>query len=342
MRTGHLRVGIIGCGAVAEQGHLPAFAGFPNATVSVLVDRNLRRAGELAAKFRVPVVCGDYTDALTEMDAAIVALPHFLHAPVSIELLKRGIHVLVEKPMALTAAECEAMNVAAEESGAVLAAGLMRRYIRLNRWVKDAIAAGRIGRVLSFDVREGFVYNWPVASDFFFRKEAAGGGVLMDTGAHTLDTLIWWLGDVDSVRYFDDSYGGVEADCEAHLTMRSGATGIVELSRTRELRNTAILRGEKGTLEVPIYNNLLKAEPSRILAFESGGHRGDRQPVQSYESLFVLQLQDWVRAIAHGTQPAAPGREAARSIGVIERCYQERRPLDLPWMRLNSEAVVPS
>ncbi|MCX6022034.1 MAG: Gfo/Idh/MocA family oxidoreductase, partial [Chloroflexi bacterium] len=259
MRTGHLRVGIIGCGAVAEQGHLPAFAGFPNATVSVLVDRNLRRAGQLAAKFRVPVVCDDYTDALADMDAAIVALPHFLHAPVSIDLLKRGIHVLVEKPMALTAAECEAMNAAAEESGAVLAAGLMRRYIRLNRWVKDAIAAGRIGRVLSFDIREGFVYNWPVASDFFFRKEAAGGGVLMDTGAHTLDSLIWWLGDVDSVRYFDDSYGGVEADCEAHITMQSGATGIVELSRTRELRNTAIIRGEKGTLEVPFYHNLLTA-----------------------------------------------------------------------------------
>ena len=71
------------------------------------------------------------------------------------------------------------------------------------------------------------MYSWPVASDFMFRKDA-GGGVLADTGAHVLDTVLWWLGDWDKVEYHDDAHGGVEADCLLKLTMKSGAVGTVE------------------------------------------------------------------------------------------------------------------
>ncbi len=99
------------------------------------------------------------------------------------------------------------------------------------------------------DIQEGMIYDWPVASDFMFRRDM-GGGVLADTGAHVLDLLMYWLGDHASVEYKDDAAGGVEADCELRLTMASGAKGVVRLSRTRNLRNTWILEGERGTLEV--------------------------------------------------------------------------------------------
>ena len=326
------KLAIIGCGAVTEQFHLPALVALGIKPV-LLVDRNLQRAQDLADTFNVSRISDDYDSWVGEFDAAIVALPHHLHAPVCTDLLRRGVHVLVEKPMALTTIECNAMIAAAETGEAVLAVGLMRRFLHVAQWVKAMLDAGVLGPIESFDFREGFVYNWPVASDFFFRRETAGGGVLIDTGAHTLDLLLWWLGDVASFEYYDDNYGGVEADCELHLTLASGAKGVVELSRTRNLRNTAILRGQRGEIEVSLHSNRVTASPKEILAYRNGGVSGNRLPRQSFEELFVLQLKDWLQAIETGQVPLVSGMEAARSIALIEACYEQHRLLKLPWVR---------
>jgi predicted dehydrogenase len=105
--------------------------------------------------------------------------------------------VLVEKPLALNAAECDAMGAAAATGNAVLAAGQILRALAAMRWTRAAIADGLIGPVRSFDVRVGYTHGWPPMSDFYFRRET-GGGVLLDLGAHVLDLLLWWLGDVES------------------------------------------------------------------------------------------------------------------------------------------------
>ena len=328
-----LRIAVIGCGAVTELGHLPGLRRVRDASAAVLVDRNRGRAEKLASAFGVPTVAEDYARLEDEVDAAIVALPHFLHAHVTMELLERGIHVLVEKPMALTAPECSAMVTAGERHRAVLTVGLMRRFRHLSRWVKDGIEAGILGRIESFDFREGDIFNWPLASDFLFHKEHAGGGVLTDTGAHTLDLLLWWLGDVASFEYYDDDYGGVEADCELHLTMASGARGVVELSRTRQLRNTAILRGERGQLEISLYDNRVTGTPDKLLDYAIDGMKPARLPQQSYEDLFALQLSAWVNAIRTGAALFVTGTDAARSIALIESCHRERRDLKLPWVQ---------
>ncbi len=246
----------------------------------MLVDKNIDRVQDLARAFGAIRASDDYHSYIGELDAAIVALPHHLHAPVCIDLLRRGIHVPVEKPMALTMTECDAMMAAAREGKAVPAVGLIRRFMNGRQWVKAALDAELLGPIQSFDFQEGVVYDWPVASDFFFRKDTAGGGVLIDTGAHTLDSLLWWLGDVASFEYYDDNYGGVEADCRLFVTMASGAHGIVELSRTRFLRNSAILRGERGEIEVDIYANRVTARPREILAYRTGSGSGNRLPEQ--------------------------------------------------------------
>ena len=250
-----IRLAVIGCGAVTERCHLPAAARLDDAEVVMVVDRDRDRAETLAEQFGIARVAGDFREAIDSADAAIVALPHNLHAPVSSALLSAGLHVLVEKPMALTAAECEEMLEAARQRGVVLAVGHMRRFLHNAAFAKAAIEAGLLGRLLDFDVREGNVYDWAVSSDFLFRPEAAGGGVLRDTGAHTLDLLIWWLGDVFVSAYEDDSFGGVEANCKMRLETAGSVSGSVELSRTRDLRNTAILRGDHGRLEVDLRKN---------------------------------------------------------------------------------------
>jgi len=330
-----MKLAIIGCGAITEHGHLPAAIKVQDVQVTLLVDKNRPRAENLACQYNVPHIAEDYTQVWKEAEAAIVALPHYLHAPVSVDLLNHGVHVLVEKPMALSVAECDAMIRAAERGRAVLAVGLMRRFLYSAQLTKTILDIGLLGAVESFDVREGFIYGWPVASDFFFRKEMAGGGVLIDTGAHTLDTLLWWLGDVASFEYFDDSYGGVEADCELYLVMKCGATGIVELSRTRNLRNTAIIRGENGMMEVHLHTNQIKFRP-RDAAYEIIGsvspNSREAQHEQSLVDLLSAQLADWVSAIRSGGLPRVSGVEGRRSVALIEACYAQRGPLVLPWV----------
>lgn len=119
------RIAVNGCGAVTERGHLPAAARAEKVQVTLLVDKNRSRAEDLARQYKVPHVAEDYTQIWDKADAAIVALPHYLHAPVSIELLRAGCHVLVEKPMALSSGECDQMLEAARAGNAVLAVGLM-------------------------------------------------------------------------------------------------------------------------------------------------------------------------------------------------------------------------
>src|SRR5262249_29155537 len=124
-----VRIAILGCGAVTELGHLPAFATLSSARVTLLVDTNEERRSRLAKAFNVDHTAGDVHGCYDLFDAAVVALPHVLHAPASISLLTQGKSVLVEKPMALTTIECAAMMQAAKRTGAVLAVGLMRRFM---------------------------------------------------------------------------------------------------------------------------------------------------------------------------------------------------------------------
>ena len=326
---------IIGCGAVAEKYHLPAIVECERVVPILLVDKNLERASMLAERFSVPDLAEDYHEVVDRAEAAIVALPHYLHAPVSVDLLSQGIHVLVEKPMALTGDECDEMIRAANEADAVLAVGHMRRFYPASQLVKQWLQDELLGNVLSFDFREGGVYGWPVASDFFFRKETAGGGVLADRGAHTLDMLLWWLGDYDSFEYYDDAMGGVEANCELHLQMRSGATGTVELSRTRGLRNSYILHGERGTLEVGTgFDPTLRMTTARGDVFFEGKAMWTESPQESalFTNVMRHQLEDFTHAIRDHREPFVSGREGSRAVKLIEACYTTRQPLNLPWM----------
>jgi predicted dehydrogenase/nucleoside-diphosphate-sugar epimerase len=321
-----IRIGIIGCGAVTQKLHLPSAMKVKGCSVTILVDSDRSRAEQLAAKYNVPTVSTDFRDVPRYADAAIVAVPHRLHVSIGEYLLSAGCHVLMEKPLALADAECQRLVALANQKGVVLTVGLMRRYFRAHQITKKLIEANTLGEIKSFDIREGNIYNWPVASDFMFSAEA-GGGVLADTGAHTLDFLLWCLGDVASVEYYDDNLGGVEAECKLHLQMKSGARGVVELSRLRNLRNTAIVSGDNGEIEVHLRRDEIFFRP------------GSEQSYQTFEDLpllthtvarkwsdcFPAQIESWLNAISGKSPNFITGEEARKSVALIEKCYQQRR-----------------
>jgi predicted dehydrogenase len=330
---GDIRLAILGCGAVTEMAHLPAIARTRGPRVTLLVDINAERRDRLAASFGVANTASDVAGKWDLFDAAIIALPHAMHASSSIDLLAHGKSVLVEKPMAITVAECDAMINASKQSGAVLAVGLMRRFFWSVRFAKTLIQEGVLGQVQSFDFREGMIYGWPVASDFFFRKASAGGGVLIDTGAHTLDSLLHLLGDFADVEYFDDAEGGVDANCLLNLRLKSGVSGIVELSRTRKLRNTGIVRGERGILEIDFGANSLKFSVPGHPFVLSGpvGNLDELEQDQRHIQLMTSQIEDFVDSIKKSRLPVVDGVSARASISLIETCYRLRKPLVTAW-----------
>ena len=160
VRSGPFRVAVIGCGAITRSYHLPVLAGHEGVRVAALVDRDVVRASELAAAYGIERVFADASELTSEfVDGAVVASPPFHHAPCCIELARKGIHVLVEKPMAVTSADARAMIAAARESGVTVTAGHFRRLFPAVRLIRSLLEDGSLGRPISFDAEEGDTYT---------------------------------------------------------------------------------------------------------------------------------------------------------------------------------------
>jgi predicted dehydrogenase len=320
---------IVGCGAVAEYFHLPAAARVLARDDVWLVDPDRERAQDLAKRFgRLAQVVSDHRD-LPAVGAAIVAVPNHLHADVAVDLLEGGTHVLVEKPLAVSAQEARRVVAAARER--VLAVGNFRRFFPSTRLVADLVAREVCGRPISFAAEEGFVYTWGARSGFTLDRARAGGGVLIDLGSHVLDQLLFCLGPLGAHAYRDDAYGGVEADCLAELAGPAGLAGTVELSRTRELGSTLRIVCEGGTIEAPL------ARAGGVRVARAGEVEQTTPPDAEsadggYGAAFDEQLRSFLGAIEGDGAPEAAGEDGVRLLELVEACYERRVPLGEPWV----------
>lgn len=327
-----LRLAVVGCGAIAERILIPVTSLSGKVDITVMVDKMLPRARQIAEKYNVPEVTDDYREIIGKVDAAIIALPHYMHAPVSTDLLRSGINVLVEKPMALKASDCDEMIKAASDSGSVLAVRMDYHFCSAFRFIKQIIENGLLGNIQSFDLRQGFVYGWSVV-DISMLQKGTGGGVLTGIGPHVLDIILWWLGDFESVEYYDDAAGGIEADCEIHLKLKSGVTGVVELSRTRNLRNSYIINGDKCMLEVGSgYNPLIRLTTRNEDSILTGQVKSSGFDENSGKDWYRRQLDDFIDSIIYHREPFVSGQEGKRVIELIEACNAVKQQLRLPWL----------
>jgi predicted dehydrogenase/nucleoside-diphosphate-sugar epimerase len=351
-----VRVALIGAGAATRELHLPVLAGHDGVEVTALVDRDVNRARELAAAYRVPAVLADLADLTRDLaDAAIVCTPPFHHAPAALDLARRGFHVLVEKPMATRYEDAEAMVAAAEEAGVTLAVSVFRRLFPATRLLRALIDAELLGAPLSFDAEDGEVYAWPTATLGNMRRDLAGGGVLIDFGSHTLDRLLALFdGPGEVLDYRDNNRGGgVESDCEVRLRLAYKGRpidGRVELSRTRLLRNSYRVRCERGTLELPsgercrvrvIPDGVEAVDPltGQPRAYEIHAGWAGQAEQHPFEG-FRIQLDDWLGAIRTGRPARLDGASVLPSVKLITDCYA--RPagrLREPWV---DEGLTPA
>lgn len=225
------KIGLIGVGSVGSL-HKKAIMAHPECELTAICNRTLAKAEKLAEDIDARAY-SDYKDmqANEELDAVIVNLPHDLHKDVSIYFLERGINVLVEKPMANTVEECDAMIEAAKKSGAVLAVGHPQRYMNANRALKKIVSEGRLGKLCAIDEIRNVDY-FTDRPEWFLTKKHSGGGILMNYGAHSLDKIFYMTGEkVEEVSCVGGNFC-TDHDVEAHAQLLFKLSGGVSASLT--------------------------------------------------------------------------------------------------------------
>jgi len=339
------RIAIVGCGAVAEKYHMPIIAGHEKAKLSALVDQQLARARGLADAYNVPLVFQDVDEVdRIKIDAAIVCTPPKHHAVATLNLLRKGIHVLVEKPIATNAYDAEQMIRCADENNAILSVAVFRRLLPSLKLLKKAIDEELLGPVQGFHVQGGAVYGWEAVSLGNMLKSQAGGGVLMDMGPHYLDQLLYLFdGPSEVVEYQDDSLGGIEANCIVKLKLLhrgQRVSGTLEISRTHTLRNEFVVICRDGELVIPPsdrYRVLIRKKDWKLSDRE--GSSGDaefsiawnNEPETSWLKNYRDEIDDWLYGIETKTQPKLSGRSTLPVMQLIDRCYQLRKPIHESW-----------
>lgn len=337
MRPDKIRLGILGCGTITRLEHLPAALAHPDVDLIALVDSNTDRAHALAQSRSVQCrVSADYRPLISQLDAVVNALPNSLHAPVTLDVLRAGVHVLCEKPLAIKASDAEACAAMAEEQGLVLAVGMNRRFAASHKLMRLVLDEGALGSLKSYRCDYGGAFDWKSASGFYFSKALAGGGSMIDLGVHLLDSLIDWFGPVSKFSYQDDNWGsGIEANAILEL-QHSGHYGLVEgriqVSRTFPLQNRLLVRGREAEAEVNADDH-----DALIVRRVIGGEQVSqtlRLPNFPKTSSFYKQLDNFVQSIRGTQKPEVNGKQAALVLQLIEDAYANARRIPEPWSEI--------
>jgi len=267
--TTRLRVAVIGVGQIARRGHLPGYQK-ARAQIVALCSRPEPELAKIAAQYGVERIYHDWRQLVSDggFDAVSICTPPALHSEMAVACARRGYHVLVEKPMALSEDQCTAMIDAAESAKTLLMVGHNQRFIAHHRQAKAILQSGSLGRpYLAHAVfGHGGPELWSPTNDWYFDPAAAGDGVLADLGSHKLDLLRWLLDqEIVEVAAMSATFEKTTStsDTVAGLLRFSGgtlATFHVGWAFRPGWANSLTIRCAHGTIEVPTEAN----EPVRV------------------------------------------------------------------------------
>ena len=229
-----LKIAVVGTGIIGLD-HLKAINVSDELELVAVCDLNEEKVRAIAEEYGVPYFL-DYKEIpdKTDAEAVILNLPHGIHCESTVFFLEAGLHVLLEKPMANTVAECDKMIEAEKKSGKKLAIGHIQRFLTANRLAKEYIESGKIGKLCMINDMRSINYFKPDRPRWFLSKKLAGGGIVMNYGAHSLDKFAYVTGE--RVEEISAACGNIKngEDIEGHaqifLKMSGGVTAAVTFS----------------------------------------------------------------------------------------------------------------
>jgi len=306
-----VRFGIIGCGGISNP-HLKAIAEIEGAEATAAVDINEKALNERADEYGIPARYKDWKDLVADdaVDAVSICLPHHLHLPAALDAARQGKHVLTEKPMCLSLAECDQMIQAAEENGVVLMVAQVLRRFPCNVLARQWIQEGRIGRVSAvLRRRMGHGASNLERYDWASKPEVAGGWLLYGFGAHEYDTILWLL-DTQAETVFaagqktDPRWNDYD-DISAVMRLKNGATAtMIQSLNSREGAWDCVVIGTEGTLGIRTGEVALNGQVTPT-------------PLKSVP-YFTQQVQEFVDCVRAGRDPGPSGRNVRATMQVLE------------------------
>jgi predicted dehydrogenase len=349
-----LRVGVVGIGWAGQQ-HLMAYNALDGVRIVALAGMEEELRNSLQAEYSIPNAFADWKDMLEHggLDAISVAVPTFLHAPIAIAALERGIHVLSEKPIARNAVEGQAMVDAARKAGRVLDVAFNHRRRGDIRALKGVIDDGGLGRPYyakaSWLRRSGI----PTLGSWFTNPELAGGGPLADIGVHALDYALHLLGEPKVVAVSAATHselgpqgrgGGsrysaqatshafeVEDFASAFLRLEGGGTLVIEASwatyrETDDLLDFTVY-GTDGGAELKVQGAPFPPVGQLRVFTDKEGESADYVPPVLPGRAHDAVVEDFVTAVRGGEQAWGEhdGSLALYRAQIIDACYQSAR-----------------
>lgn len=322
-----VRLGMIGCGAIAEIYHLPALEKIHSAVGNtVLADPNRDRLTAMADKFSVAHCVEDYRELEGKVDGVIVATPPSSHYAICKWFLERGIDVLCEKPLTESLEQAEDLVRIADQSNAHLAVNQTRRFFPTYQKIRELLDDRVLGDLQSIVYHDGTQFDWPAASPFHFSPGAKGAW--SDTGVHLLDTICYWLGATPQlVQSLNDSHGGPEAVATVRLRQQECDIEI-KVSRLGRLMNGFRIVGSLGSIEAPAeeFSEVrVKFNNGRSKVYKCGSRK------LNYVDFATPLLENFVAVVRDKAQPAVSGQSTLGTIKLLEEAYEKSQTFCMPW-----------
>jgi UDP-N-acetyl-2-amino-2-deoxyglucuronate dehydrogenase len=351
--TEALRFGIIGTGGIA-QAHAAALAALkPEAELAACCDVVPGRAAAFAQKWPTAAPFESWREMLdtARLDAVCVCTPHPQHAAPLVAAAERGIHGVVEKPLAATLADADRVLEASAKYGTVVSTMSQRRWFPAAQQVRRAIDSGSLGAPILGESygemgREEAYYR---SADWRGRWDTEGGGVLMNQAPHNIDFLLWYMGPAEQIFGYwaniTHPYVEIEDNAVAVIRFRSGALGTLKASVSmkpeRRIHGVSLVGASGGSVsfdcwQVPPDQRRTNSGPSdvgsndvwTITASEGGPVRREaaiEHGAGDLPNFHAHQLRDVIGAIRDKRPPAVSALDGRRVVAIIQGVYASAR-----------------
>jgi predicted dehydrogenase len=355
-----LRTAIVGCGKVGHL-HAKALSRLSESMFVAVCDTDLQRAQQFAAEYEVKA----YQDveemiASSRVESLTVCTPHPLHAEPAVKAANAGVHVLIEKPLASSLQDCDAILNAAKRSGVKIGTTSQRRFYAPCQRIKRAIEEGKLGRPILGSVA---MYGW--RDQAYYKSDpwrgswkAEGGGVLVNQAPHQLDLLQWYMGPIDELfGYWDNlnhPYIEVEDTAIAVLRFKNGALGniVVSNSQNPALYGRVYVHGSNGasvgvqtdggnmfiagmsSITEPPINDLWTVPGEQELLKK--WQKEDSEfflSINPMEYYHQLQISEFLTAVIKSHDPLITGEEGRKTVEIFTALYRsqrDRKPVKFP------------
>ncbi len=355
-----IKTGLIGCGKVGHF-HAAALQSLPESRFVAVCARTSEKANSFAEKYGAAAFTNvEEMIAKTGVEAVCICTPHPQHAAPAIAAAKAGVHVLVEKPLASSLADCDAMLAAARDGKAILGTISQRRFYASCARIHQAIQSGKLGKPILgtatiFGSRDEAYYR---SDPWRGSWQLEGGGVLVNQAPHQLDLLLWYLGEPAEVFGYwanlNHPYIEVDDTAAAIVRFKNGALGniLVSNSLNPALNARVSVHGANGAsvsvqtdggsmfvagmsniIEPPFNDVWTIPGEEQLLPKWKDDDAQFFNSVKPTEYFIRLQIQDFLHAIIERRPPAVTGEDGRRTVELFTAIYRATRdgkPIPFP------------